>query len=129
IFASVGNLTDGLSTSCSSTSTDPAMTMAWALVRESASPRSTRSLSMRSRCMEEIVAQERACQKPERKRGPVALVALPEGRASDTLASHTLHDRPRCFTHIEFRRAFPAQPHQHPRRVNPIKRRNLAGYF
>src|SRR5438270_4412177 len=89
-----GNSSEDLLTSCSFTSTTPDITNAWAFVRDAARPRLTRSLSMRSRCTGEIVAQERACQKPDRKGGcHIKDRALPDGLASETSVARSAKSR------------------------------------
>ena len=45
------------------------------------------------------------------------------------LTSHALQNRARGFADVQLGRAFPAQPHHHARRVNPIKRCYFAGHF
>src|SRR5258708_22597840 len=57
MFASGANDSDDLLINCSSTKTTPAITSACALVRESASPWSTSSLSMRSRFIDDTLTQ------------------------------------------------------------------------
>src|SRR5205085_7646230 len=48
------------------------------------------------------------------------------GCGSETLASRALQNRAWCFTNVQLRRAFTAQPHQHARRIDPIKGRDSA---
>src|SRR5258708_31954408 len=57
MFAAGENDSEDLLINCASTRTRPAITSAWALVRESASPWSTSSLSMRSRFINDTLTQ------------------------------------------------------------------------
>src|SRR6266404_6892461 len=86
MLASGANDSEDLLINCSSTRTTPAITSAWALVRESASPWSTSSLSMRSRFINDTLTQSErvSVARPRGKRLRYLDQPFPYGRASDT---------------------------------------------
>src|SRR5258707_1485505 len=109
MVASGKKLSEGLRTSCSSTITTPAMTRACAFVRDCASPRSTSSLSMRSRFIAGHFTPKR------------------RARRHRYLPARALHHRAGRIADVQLGGAVDAQPHHNSRRINPKERTNLAG--
>ena len=92
---------EGFSTRCSSASTTPAITIACAFVRDSASPRSTSSLSIRSRfTFQDLQDSCKPCLRASRY-------------------------CPRRLIQMQLRRTFITQPHDDLRRIRPEKRSHL----
>src|SRR5205823_12992660 len=137
ICAWVEKTSDDLRTSCSSTSTAPAITKACALVRESANPRSTRSLSMRSRCMR--TSYQKPLERTHPACGtPASMPAItinceqdahePPNRCRSSLCHLPgVQNRARSVDEAQLGRAFFAQPDHNSRRIRPDKRGDISG--
>src|ERR1043165_450748 len=98
---------EGFSTRCSFTSTTPAITIACAFVRDSASPRSTKSLSMRSRFT------------PKHYFGRRRLV-IAESRSAGSPGHGA-----RCVAQVQLAGAIVTEPDENVRRVGPEERTDL----
>src|SRR5260370_34608593 len=130
MFASGANDSEDLLINCSSTRTTPAITSAWALVRESASPWSTSSLSMRSRFINDTLTQSERCQQRDRGGNGFATLTSPSLRPGFRhSASHALQHCAGSVANVQLRRAITAQPDHNSRRVYPEKGGNLSSHL
>src|SRR5260370_12281349 len=140
MLAAGKKLSEGLRTSWSSTRTTPVMTRACVFVRDCASPRSTSSLSMRSRSIARhrirsptVAGSPRGQPAWGGRQGGLdwlrasLVTGAPYRSGLRTLAPRALHHRARGIADMQLSCALDAQPHHDSPRIHPTERTNLSG--